>query len=345
MPVGRMKNILKYFAKWRSCSETEPLSVWEVLSEEYWRSIEPEQQIENSADSEYLEALRRYREERAQWQAAGTPDEGGALAEYEAAELAFREVLIRRLHKRGRTALCFSGGGIRSATFGLGVLQGMAARSVSQQAPDAPPQLLGEVDYLSTVSGGGYLGGWFSSWAARHPQRSAGVIRELASVPEADWEPEPAPLRYLRKFVSYLNPQIGAFSTDTWTLLATVVRNVVLNWLVLLPLLAAVLVLPRLLWAAIGAYPSVENNYILIASAALASLAGAYMVVDLPSAGDARFSQWRYLTFGLLPLLLSAIGFRFTGRGKGILAPSQVPPALPYTASLSWRPGSCSACP
>jgi len=65
MPVGRMKNILKYFAKWRSCSETEPLSVWEVLSEEYWRSIEPEQQIENSADSEYLEALRRYREERA----------------------------------------------------------------------------------------------------------------------------------------------------------------------------------------------------------------------------------------------------------------------------------------
>jgi len=320
-----MKNILKHFAKWRSRSETEPLSVWEVLGEEYWRSIEPEQEIEKSADSEYLEALRRYREKRSEWHAAGTPDGGGTMAEYEVADLAFREVLIRRLHRRGRTALCFSGGGIRSATFGLGVLQGMAAHSVSQQAPDAPPQLLGEVDYLSTVSGGGYLGGWFSSWAARHPQRSAGVIRELASVPEADWEPEPAPLRYLRQFTSYLNPQVGAFSADTWTLLATVVRNVVLNWLVILPLLAAVLMLPRLLWAAIGTYPSVANNYILIGSAALVSLAVAYMVVDLPSAGDARFPQWRYLTFGLLPLLLSAIGFSLYWAWQGYLSSEPSP--------------------
>src|ERR1700755_818593 len=56
----------------------------------------------------------------------------------------------------GRTALCFSGGGIRSATFGLGVLQGLAQRG-----------LLTEFDYLSTVSGGGYLGGWFSAWLKR----------------------------------------------------------------------------------------------------------------------------------------------------------------------------------
>ncbi|MGO9967884.1 MAG: hypothetical protein ACLPY2_11485 [Bryobacteraceae bacterium] len=314
-----MKEFLKHFARWQSHSETEPLSVWEVLGEEYWRSVSPEREIENSADCEYLEALKRYREKRAQWHTAGKPEDGAAQAEYEVADLAFRRVLIRRLHGRARTALCFSGGGIRSATFGLGVLQGMAAHSVSQEAPDDPPRLLGEVDYLSTVSGGGYLGGWFSSWAARHPQRSAGVIRELAEVPEADWEPEPAPLRYLRKFTSYLNPEVGAFSADTWTLLATVVRNIVLNWLVLLPLLAAVLMLPRLLWAAIGAYPVIENNYILIASAALVSLAVAYMVVDLPSAGDARFPQRRYLIFGLSPLLLSIIGFSLYWAWQGFL--------------------------
>src|SRR3984893_11714450 len=47
--------------------------------------------------------------------------------------------------KRG--ALCISGGGIRSATFGLGVLQGLARCG-----------FLGKFHYLSTVSGGGYIG-------------------------------------------------------------------------------------------------------------------------------------------------------------------------------------------
>lgn len=319
MPASHTKGFLKHFAKWKSRSKTEPLSVWEVLGEEYWRSLEPDKQPENSADPEYLAALSLYRERRAQWQAAGKPDGGGALAEYETAELAFRRVLIRRLHLRGRTALCFSGGGIRSATFGLGVLQGLAAHSVSPEAPDAPLGLLGEVDYLSTVSGGGYLGGWFSSWAARHPQSSAGVIRELAAVPEADFEPEPAPLRYLRKFTNYLNPQLGALSADTWTLVATVVRNIVLNWLVLLPLLAAVLTLPRLLWAVLGTYPLIENNYILIAASVLLAVGVAYMVVDLPSAGNARFPQRRYLLFGLPPLLISAIGFSLYWAWQGDL--------------------------
>lgn len=50
--------------------------------------------------------------------------------------------------------LSLSGGGIRSAAFCLGVLQGMDA-----VVPDnEQPQLLDAVDYLSTVSGGGYIG-------------------------------------------------------------------------------------------------------------------------------------------------------------------------------------------
>ena len=43
--------------------------------------------------------------------------------------------------------LAFSGGGIRSATFSLGVLQALAKKDV-----------LEKMDYLSTVSGGGYIG-------------------------------------------------------------------------------------------------------------------------------------------------------------------------------------------
>lgn len=51
------------------------------------------------------------------------------------------------------TGLAFSGGGIRSATFNLGVLQTLAKR-----------ELINQFDYLSTVSGGGYIGSWLTSW-------------------------------------------------------------------------------------------------------------------------------------------------------------------------------------
>ena len=52
--------------------------------------------------------------------------------------------------------LALSGGGIRSATFGLGVLQALAAS-----------RKLESFDYLSTVSGGGYIGSWLSAWIHR----------------------------------------------------------------------------------------------------------------------------------------------------------------------------------
>ena len=48
--------------------------------------------------------------------------------------------------------LALSGGSIRSATFALGVLQALAKA-----------KLLSRFDYLSTVSGGGYLGSLFTS--------------------------------------------------------------------------------------------------------------------------------------------------------------------------------------
>ena len=54
------------------------------------------------------------------------------------------------------SALCFSGGGIRSATFNLGVTQGLARLG-----------LLQEFDYLSSVSGGGYIASWLRTWIYR----------------------------------------------------------------------------------------------------------------------------------------------------------------------------------
>ena len=168
--------------------------------------------------------------------------------------------VYRSLHQRAnedesnaRTALCISGGGIRSATFALGVIQGLASA-----------RILDKFDFLSTVSGGGYIGSWLSSWARRHPHGITGVQNDLAwsdtaagktqvagAAPECvqerneKLEPEPKPLRHLRDYSNYLSPRLGILSGDAWTMAALYVRNLLLNLLVLVPILAAILAIPR----------------------------------------------------------------------------------------------------
>jgi hypothetical protein len=95
---------------------------------------------------------------------------------------------VHRL-KEKRAALCISGGGVRSATFGLGVLQGLARCG-----------LLDKFHYLSTVGGGGYIGGWLSAWIKNHPEGLRGVVAELKCRSDSTLAPEPRPIRYLREF-------------------------------------------------------------------------------------------------------------------------------------------------
>jgi len=63
--------------------------------------------------------------------------------------------------------LALSGGGIRSAVFSLGVLIALARRD-----------LLPQFDYLSTVSGGGYLGSFLTTFLATPPDPDAPRDRE-----------------------------------------------------------------------------------------------------------------------------------------------------------------------
>ena len=149
-------------------------------------------------------------------------DSGRTLADLYAA--------IHRLEPP-QSALCLSGGGIRSASFALGVLQALARHG-----------LLFRFDYLSTVSGGGYIGSWLSAWR-RHARDDNAVLQSLTTraVDPADEVPE---LRALRASSNYLTPRKGVMSPDTWTAAALVVRNLVLNWLIFLPLLVAVVLVP-----------------------------------------------------------------------------------------------------
>lgn len=98
---------------------------------------------------------------------AAAPQQPGADQPPSAFELECERAARRRSgfverpagHAEVQWALALSGGGIRSATFSLGVLQALAR----SPAPVGGRPLLHQFDQLSTVSGGGYVGGFVSS--------------------------------------------------------------------------------------------------------------------------------------------------------------------------------------
>jgi hypothetical protein len=172
--------------------------------------------------------------------------------------------------------LALSGGGIRSATFCLGLLQGLNNAG-----------LLHAFDYLSTVSGGGYVGGWWSAWLARTDKDQRGrekifppaeqIVPETYSaqksmrVGQTDAPPVQEtklmaaqrgnvgqeriadllsagndPIHHLRLFGNYMTPRKGALSADTWRAVTIISRNILLTWLILLPLLVAAIIVGQL---------------------------------------------------------------------------------------------------
>jgi hypothetical protein len=136
-----------------------------------------------------------------------------------------------------KTALCLSGGGIRSAAFCLGALQALATKGV-----------LGEFNYLSTVSGGGYIGAWLTTIMRGGGQGNGA----LSAANKALTDPADTALRSLRNYTNFLIPEGGFGSSDTWSAIVLWLRNVFLNWLVFAPVLLAIAIVPllyrELLW-------------------------------------------------------------------------------------------------
>jgi hypothetical protein len=234
--------------------------------------------------------------------AAATPPPGASTAATDAAgspdlDLSTRQALLSADH----VALCLSGGGIRSASFSLGVIQGLADR-----------RWLDRVDYLSTVSGGGFTGGWLSAWIAHTggADASTAVYDALRGASAGARGPEPPPVAQMRRFSSYLAPRAGLFSADIWTLVATVVRNLLLNWLVLLPVLASLLLLPRVYVRLLMLGPSVPPLWPIagsVAAALLLLIAAGYVMADLPSLGNARRAQRHFILWALAPVCTAQI--------------------------------------
>jgi hypothetical protein len=160
------------------------------------------------------------------------PD-GGAGPEQVAP--ACRNQILGRAHAAGLTGLALSGGGVRSATFNLGVLQALGEQ-----------QLLRDFDYLSTVSGGGFIGGWLSK-CIREKHGDVRAVEAMLTPGAAGEavEAEPAEIQFLRQYSNYLSPRAGVFSADAWTLIGIYFRNTGLNLAMLLAWLCALLLLPR----------------------------------------------------------------------------------------------------
>lgn len=119
--------------------------------------------------------------------------------------------------------LALSGGGIRSATFSLGVVQVLADKG-----------LLKDIDLLSTVSGGGYTGSFITSHVGRGEPLS-----ELAS-PRGPDTRTIARLRQNAKFLAARNLK------ESWSMVISTVAGMVLNWSV--PLLIVVLLALLAVW-------------------------------------------------------------------------------------------------
>ena len=138
------------------------------------------------------------------------------------------------IQPKNAVGLGLSGGGIRSATFCLGAIQILADRG-----------LLKDVDFLSTVSGGGYTGTFLTRTLGR------GKPQTDVAGPHG---PDPDPIRYVRQHAKYLSAHD---LKRRWGMVMTIFAGMILNWtapllIIVLASLAAVLIPTQdIPWAAV----------------------------------------------------------------------------------------------
>lgn len=220
--------------------------------------------------------------------------------------------------------LAFSGGGIRSATFCLGVTQVLARRG-----------LLPQFDYLSTVSGGGYFGSFLScALGTRQPGDTRPTTPESArerieDVFQRQGGTESGLLRHLRNHSKYL---LHGGVLGRLRIVGLVLSGVLWNLMIMLPLplgaaLLAFLVGPWLWGGAIAAGgPVLPELWSSWSGRALLGLAAVFGLawVTLPgiqlvthgrpprSAGAIFRGLWENLTLGLGVLTAAAAGVFLT---------------------------------
>jgi hypothetical protein len=224
--------------------------------------------------------------------AAESPDYTAAFADVEAAEAQWirerRAVAGAVPADAPLVGLALSGGGIRSAAFNLGVLQSLERSG-----------LLARVDYLSSVSGGGYIASCLT-WLRAHVPASS--TRHLGDVPLA--KGNGTVLDWLRAHGRYL---ITGNGLSGWTLGASILSGTLLNLFVLMPVLLLAIGLasgdwfefrwpPELRMPGAGAVPA-HDGFMVLTMAGIALLA-LYLLATLAFALSTVLPPLRQLSAG-----------------------------------------------
>ncbi|HOV19364.1 MAG TPA: patatin-like phospholipase family protein [Ottowia sp.] len=233
----------------------------------------------------------------------------------EAERLRWRRNLLGQPAAAPRAGLALSGGGIRSATISLGMLQALARRG-----------RLESFDYLSTVSGGGYTGSFVGSLFTPKSVRNGATVRpsndemmsardealrQLAAVEQRADPIGPAragearAIEWLRDSGRYLAPNGGG---DYFFMLVLWLRNVIAVHYVI----AISLVLPLALLAVLnlaltpalaGGLPALPGAWgagalyfwlaLAVALVAVLPLGVGYWCTELPTrAGASAWGRW-----------------------------------------------------
>jgi len=144
-----------------------------------------------------------------------------------------------RHRQRPWYGLALSGGGIRSASFAIGVIQGLRNRSSFGNKPTP----FDKVAYLSTASGGGYTGSALTWYQKIHNLFPFGDVRTFAGSQQSQ-DPENRVLSYIRQHGKYLTPSelgiTGLVGAALLSVLHSIVAYTLLFSLVMLCLTAVV---------------------------------------------------------------------------------------------------------
>lgn len=178
------------------------------------------------------------------------PDKPDSALSDEAQKVAARRALAGVEPTAPRCGLAFSGGGLRSAVFSLGLIRALAKN-----------RLLTRFDYLSTVSGGGYVGGMLGRL---YNENNAQRVEERLAAEDSML------LWWLRNHGRYLIP-VG--SRELQIAGASLLRAFALNALLVI-WLALLVALPALMVTQKGGVATLFHDclYICLSAAGVASL-------------------------------------------------------------------------
>jgi hypothetical protein len=250
--------------------------------------------------------------------------------------------------------LSISGGGIRSASFGLGVMQALVVKG-----------LMPKFDYLSTVSGGGYIGSaltwllhigdkydltpqhfplrgprWGARPSAESPDEGAGTEQSAA---DSDKEAPPA-LDFLRQRGNYLTP--GAY-LNLVSMMAVVLRGMLSTFLIYFALLASLFygairigVLPR----PVATTPNWPVLLAILGAFLFLLVAFIYAIFTVAPARSATMYRWRTRAQYIQGILLIAtIALLVVGSLPGAYRLLDMLGNAVATASLSTLIGAAGA--